>query len=175
MTHKEPGINKELAQFLAHSVELESEARERYEELADAMAQHHNDAVAQFFMRMSGEASHHLAEVADLARGMELPELKAWEFNWPEAESPETASYEAMHYRMSLRQAMSLALENEHAAERYYREAADSAADPETARIAGQFADEELSHAAELKGMLKELPGNGANLREEDDEPHMPE
>ena len=80
-----------------------------------------------------------------------------------------------MHYRMSLRQAMSLALENEHAAERYYREAADSAADPETARIAGQFADEELSHAAELECMLKELPENGANLREEDDEPHMPE
>ena len=175
MTHKEPGTNKKLAQFLAHSVELESEARERYEELADAMAQHHNDTVAQFFMRMSEEASHHLAEVADLARGMELPELKAWEFNWPEAESPETASYEAMHYRMSLRQAMSLALDNEHAAERYYRQAADCADDPETARIAGQFADEELSHAAELECMLKELPGNGANLREEDDEPHMPE
>ena len=88
MTHKEPGTNKQLAQFLAHSVELESEARERYEELADAMAQHHNDAVAQFFMRMSGEASHHLAEVADLAKGMELPELKAWEFNCPRRSRP---------------------------------------------------------------------------------------
>jgi rubrerythrin len=175
MIDKEPGANKELAQFLAHSLELESEARERYEELADAMAQHHNDAVAQFFMRMSEEASHHLAEVADLAKGMVLPELKAWEFNWPEAESPETASYEAMHYRMSLRQAMSLALENEHAAERYYREVADNTDDAETAGIAAQFADEELSHAAELGCMLKELPENGAHLREEDDEPHMPE
>jgi rubrerythrin len=175
MTDKQPGANQELAQFLAHSLELESEARERYEELADAMAQHHNDAVAQFFMRMSEEASHHLAEVADLAKGMLLPELKAWEFNWPEAESPETASYEAMHYRMSLRQAMSLALENEHAAERYYREVADNTDDAETAGIAAQFADEELSHAAELGCMLKELPENGAHLREEDDEPHMPE
>jgi rubrerythrin len=131
--------------------------------------------VAQFFMRMSQEASHHLAEVAELAKGMVLPELKAWEFNWPEAESPETASYEAMHYRMSLRQAMSLALENEHAAERYYRQAADSSDDAETAGIAALFADEELSHAAELGCMLKELPENGAHLREEDDEPHMPE
>ena len=115
------------------------------------------------------------AEVADLAKGMVLPELKAWEFNWPEAESPETASYEAMHYRMSLRQAMSLALENEHAAERYYREVADNTDDAETAGIAALFADEELSHAAELGCMLKELPENGAHLREEDDEPHMPE
>jgi len=167
--------NKELAEFLAHSVELESEAMERYEELADAMAQHHNDQVAQFFLRMAREASHHLAEVSDLAKGMVLPQLKAWEFNWPEAESPETASYEALHYRMSLRQAMNLALENERAAQSYYRQVANSSSDDETCRIATQFADEERSHAAELECMLQELPQNGENLREEDDEPHMPE
>ena len=167
--------NKELAEFLAHSVELESEAMERYEELADAMALHHNEQVAQFFLRMAREASHHLAEVSDLAKGMVLPQLKAWEFNWPEAESPETASYEALHYRMSLRQAMTLALENERAAQSYYRQVADSSGDDETCRIATGFADEELSHAAELECMLQELPHNGENLREEDDEPHMPE
>lgn len=167
--------NKELAEFLAHSVELESEALERYEELADSMALHHNDQVAQFFLRMSQEASQHLAEVTDLARGMVLPELKAWEFNWPEAESPETVSYEALHYRMSLRQAMTLALGNERAAECYYRQVANSSDDAQTAQIARQFADEELSHAAELECMLQELPQSGENLREEDDEPHMPE
>jgi rubrerythrin len=167
--------NKELAEFLAHSVELESEAMERYEELADAMAQHHNDQVAQFFLRMAREASHHLAEVSDLAKDMELPQLKAWEFNWPEAESPETASYEALHYRMSLRQAMSLALENEHEAQRFYRAEADSSSDKETSRIAAQFADEELSHIAALERMMQELPANSVHLRVEDDEPHMPE
>lgn len=167
--------NKELAEFLAHSVELESEAMERYEELADAMALHHNEQVAQFFLRMAREASHHLAEVSELAKGMVLPQLKAWEFNWPEAESPETASYEALHYRMSLRQAMTLALENERAAQSYYRQVADSSGDDETCRMATGFADEELSHAAELERMLQELPQNGENLREEDDEPHMPE
>ena len=30
-------------------------------------------------------------------------------------------------------------------------------------------------HAAELEVMMKELPVNGSHLREEDDEPHMPE
>lgn len=164
-----------LAHFLAHSVELESEAKERYEELAESMAGHHNREVAQFFRRMAIEASHHLAEVAQLAEGMELPRLKAWEFQWPEAESPETASYEALHYRMSLREAMTLALHNERAAERYYRQSARDTEDTETARIAAAFADEEASHAAELERLIGELPGNGANLREEDDEPHMPE
>jgi rubrerythrin len=164
-----------LAEFFAHSLELESEARDRYEELADSMAQHHSDQVAQFFQRMAREASQHLAEVTELAKGLELPELKAWEFDWPEAEPPETASYEAMHYRMSLRQAMLLALENERAAERYYRQAADDSSDSETAQIAGQFADEELLHAAALERLLQSLPENGANILEEDDDPHMPE
>jgi rubrerythrin len=166
---------KELALFLAHSVELESEARERYEELADVMAQHNNDAVAQFFLRMAQEARHHLSEVAELTRGLDLPALKPWEFTWLDLEPPETASYEAVHYRMSLREAMKLALQNENDAHNYYHQSAERATDTETARIARQFADEELSHAAELECMLNELPANGRYLREEDDDPHMPE
>ena len=100
--------NKQLAQFLAHSVELESQAQERYLELAESMAAHHNDRVADFFKRMAGEADLHLAEVSKLAEGRRLPHLNAWEFDWPEAEPPETSSYEAVHYRMSLGQAIRL-------------------------------------------------------------------
>ena len=167
--------NTELATFLAHSVELEAEARERYEELAQVMATHHNHAVEQFFQRMATEATHHLAEVAQLAQGLELPQLKAWEFDWPDAESPETTSYEALHYRMSLHEAMHLALQNERAAQRYYRQFAGDSSDEETVRVATRFADEEASHAAALERQLEALPQNGANLREEDDDPNMPE
>ena len=129
----------------------------------------------QYLVEKENVNSHHLAEVTTLAKGLVLPEFKAWEFDWPDAEPPETASYEALHYRMSLRQAISLALKNERAAENYYRGMADNAGDKETARIAGQFADEELSHAAQLEKLLRELPENGAYIREEDDDPHMPE
>ena len=167
--------NEQLANFLAHSVELESEARERYLELADSMAAHFNGAVADFFRRMAHEAELHLSEVSELAAGMVLPTLKAWEFEWPDEEPPETSSYEAVHYRMSLLQAISLALANERAAEQYYRQAAQASSDPDTIRIATEFADEELSHAAALVEKLQELPENGAHLREEDDDPHMPE
>ncbi len=167
--------NSELANFLAHSLELESEARERYVELADSMDAHHNRPVADFFRRMAGEAEHHLREVAELAGHLSLPQLKAWEFDWPDAEPPETASYEALHYRMSLRQAMTLALANEHAAERYYREFAKRSTHAGTAAVATRFADEERGHAAELERMIAALPANGKHLLEEDDEPHMPE
>lgn len=167
--------SKEMALFLAHSVELESEAKERYEELADVMAQHHNDEVAAFFLRMAKEAEHHLAEVAELAGKVELPQLKPWEFLWPGAEPPETSSYEAVHYRMTLREAMTLALGNENQARSFYQQSADNAQEEETVTLAHRFAEEEASHAHELECMLKELPEAGAMSREEDDDPHMPE
>jgi rubrerythrin len=98
--------NPALAEFLAHSVELESEAQDRYGELADAMEGHHNREVAAFFRRMAEEAEHHLMEVTELAGDMVLPQLKAWDYDWPGTEPPETADYESVHYRMSLRQAL---------------------------------------------------------------------
>jgi rubrerythrin len=110
-----------------------------------------------------------------MATGIALPTLSAWEFSWPEAEPPETVSYEALHYRMSLRQAMALALVNERAAESFYREAGKASKDPETARVAAQFATEELGHAAELERLMAALPDSPDNLHEEDDDPHMPE
>ena len=102
--------------FLAHTVALEEEAMSRYRELAEAMETHNNPEVAAFFRRMSEESAKHLAEVRTFAEGQSLPELAAWEFDWP-GEAPESASYEALHYRMDLRSAMELALANERAAE----------------------------------------------------------
>jgi len=76
---------------------------------------------------------------------------------------------------MSLRQAMLLALDNERAAEKFYASFAESSADPETRRLAAQFAAEEASHGAQLVAKLGKLPPDAAHGREEDDEPNMPE
>ncbi len=168
-------MNKDsLTNFLAHSVELETEARNRYKELSETMATHNNEEVAAFFKRMVKEAKLHLKEVSEIADGMNLPEIKSWEFEWPDGEAPEAASYEDLHYLMTLRQAMELALKQEHSAERYYRSVAESSDDPETVKFATMFADEELSHAAALKKMIAALPEDGSCPRVDDDEPHMP-
>lgn len=167
--------NDHLAEFLAHSVELESEARERYLELQGAMQTHGNAEVAAFFGRMAEESKLHLEEVAEIAEGMTLPELKAWEFDWPDEEPPETASYEAVHYRMTLREAMLLALDNERAAEKFYASFAKSSGDAETRRLAARFAAEEASHGAQLVAKIGKLPPQPAHAREEDDAPNMPE
>lgn len=164
-----------LLTFLAHSLELESESGERYRELADVMAAHHNEPVARFFARMADEAQHHLEEVRVIAAGRALPGIAAWDFRWPSEEPPETTSYEAVHYRMEVAEAMQLALANERAAESFYRGYAEGSDDPEVRRFAGLFADEEASHAAQLEAWLAEAPPSSPLSREEDDPPHMPE
>ena len=78
----------ELALFLAHSLALESEARERYLELSESLAAHHNGDAAAFFQRMAREAEQHLQEVAELAADQALPQLHPWEYAWPGPEAP---------------------------------------------------------------------------------------
>ncbi|WOJ92150.1 ferritin family protein [Congregibacter variabilis] len=168
-------MTDEFLTFLAYSTELEQESQERYLEIAESMEAHRNDEVARFFHRMSDEAGSHLAEVSLLCEGAELPQIKAWEFNWPGAEPPETTSYEALHYRMSLHDAMTLALANERAAEQFYRDYALNSKDAEVISTAKDFADEENSHAQALELMLEEVPVVSELAREEDDPPTMPE
>ena len=160
--------------FLAHAIAVEEEAMLRYRELAETMEVHNNPQVADFFLRMGDEAAKHLAEVRALAGGLELPDIAAWDFDW-NGEAPESASYEALHYRMDLRGAMALALANERAAEDFYRRAAAEAADNETASLARGFAEEESQHAESLVKQMAELPGTPEHLRQDDDPAHDPE
>jgi rubrerythrin len=161
--------------FLAYATELEQESQERYSELAAAMAGHNNDEVAAFFTRMAEEASNHLAEVTLLSAGEDLPTIDAWEFDWPDKEPPETVGYEAVHYRMTIAEAMQMALRNEHAAARFYRDYAERSADPQVKRIAADFSAEEEQHAQHLELLLQEAPAVDELAREEDDPPHQPD
>jgi rubrerythrin len=163
-----------LLEFYAYSMELEQESEERYRELAESMTAHHNAEVAAFFDRMAVEASNHLAEVTLLSTGEQLPSLHAWQFDWPDAEPPESSSYEAVHYRMSLREAMELALGNERAAAEFYRNYAQRSEDPDVRRIAAEFAAEEQQHAQQLELLLQQVPQVDELGREEDDAPHEP-
>jgi len=164
-----------LLTFLAHSRELERESEERYQEMAASMAAHHNREVAGFLADMATQAGEHLSEVLQLSTGRDLPALDAWDFKWPDAEPPETTSYEALHYRMTLREAMELALGNEVAAERFYRQYGESSDDTEVRRLAAQFADEEAGHAEALRRLLSRESEKRYHARVDDDPPHMPE
>ncbi len=164
----------EMNRFLAHALELEEEAMTRYRELAEALRAHNSPAVAEFFDGMAEEAAKHLAEVKGSITGRELPALAAWEFDWP-AEAPESASYEAVHYRMDMRQALELALANEREAGAFYSSVAAAASDADTIALATTYAEEEAEHARRLEEQLAKLPPTAPTQFEDDDPAHTPD
>jgi rubrerythrin len=167
-------VSTELLRFLAHARELEAEAMTRYEELGEALQVHNNPDAAAFFLQMATESAKHLEEVEELIAGRSLPDIPPWEFDW-QADAPESASYEALHYRMDMREALLLALANERSAQAFYAGFAESAGDPDTVALARQFADEESEHARLLEQRLASLPESPRHGREDDDAPQMPE
>ncbi len=164
----------ELLRFLAHALELEADAANRYEEQAEALQVHNNPAIAAFFTQMAEESARHLSEVEALIANRALPEIPPWDFDW-RREAPESASHEALHYRMSLRDALTLALSNERSAQAFYAGYAEASGDPEVVALARQFAEEEDEHARLLEERLAGCPEEPRYLRQDDDQPHMPE
>ncbi len=141
----------EVANFLAHAVALEAEAVERYDELADAMEVHNNMEVADLFRQLAKFSRLHLAEVKETAKGVDLPHLKPWEYQWHAAEGPESAPVERTHYRMTPYHCIHLALANERRGHQYYADLAYKATDAEVKKLAQQFADEEAQHVVMLE------------------------
>lgn len=162
----------DLRLFLSHAVALEGDAAERYHDLTAALDVHNNPAVAELFERMEHYSRLHLAEArerADAAGG--LIRLKPWEFQWPDADSPEAAEFEASHYLMTPHQALKLALAAEHGAHRFYAGVRDATANSQVAALAAEFAEEEAGHARELEEWLKRYPPPDEDWDEDPDPP----
>lgn len=148
-----------IAHFLAHAVALETEAGDRYDELADAMAVHNNAEVADLFRQLGDFSRRHAAEVRQYASAHQpLPRLKTWQYRWDGPEAPETGDSSAPHYLMGAYQALSFALANERRGWEYYNHVALDARDADVRTLAGEFAREEAVHVATLERWLDRTP-----------------
>lgn len=162
--------------FLAHALDLENEAAERYEDLADSMTAHNNAEVAALFLKLAEYSHKHAAEVkahADTIGG--VPHIAPWEFTWPTAEAPESAAFEKAHYLMRPRQALEMALAGEEQGWNYYRSVANETSDSEVKRLASQFAEEESEHVELVKQWLEKFPKPPEGWDEDPDPPHFSE
>ena len=145
-----------LPEFLAHAIALESEAAERYLELADMMEAHRNDPVSALFRDMVRFSQMHRDEIVGRAAGMELPKLNSWQYRW--RSPPEAGGEEAFDYMLQPFNALIYARENEVRAMEYYRSVAAEATDAGVRRLASAFADEEGDHVAALDKWLERTP-----------------
>lgn len=162
--------SSKIALFLAHAVALETEAGDRYDELADVMEVHHNLEVAQLFSQMREFSRLHASQVA--ARALEyqpLPRLKSWEYRWETPESPESGDIGETHYLMTPYHALRFALANERRGWEYYNLVATNSPDAEVRAIAAEFAEEEAEHVATLERWIDRTPKPDAAWAEDPD------
>jgi rubrerythrin len=163
-------MTSKVALFLAHSIALENEAGDRYEELADVMDIHNNPDVAGLFRQMSVFSRKHAADVEARAVPFQpLPRLKSWEYRWNAPQPPEVGDHEGTHYLMTPFHALQFALANERRGWEYYSQTAASASDAELRKLAATFAEEEADHVKELEEWLARTPRAIAHWAEDPD------
>ena len=160
-----------VAELLAHSHALESEAAERYEELADQMDYHNNPELAELFRKMAAIEAKHVAKVDEMAKEVELPRMAAWDYRWLDAEAPETTPVGKAHYRMTPHHALSLMLRNEERAVAFFAEVARLANDAQVRAMADELAEEERHHVALLKDWIARFPEPSDGWEEDLDDP----
>jgi len=156
-----------LPEFLAHAIALESEAADRYLELADMMEAHRNDEVSSLFRDMVRFSQMHRDEIRARVGAIELPQLKSWEYRW--RTPPEAGGDEAFDYMLEPFNALKYARANEVRAMEYYRSVADGATDEELKRMALEFASEETEHVEALDKWLARTPRPSATWEADPD------
>lgn len=145
-----------LLDFLAHAIAMESEAAERYLELADMMEVHNNAETARVFRDMSRFSAMHHDDIQSRVGAVTLPRPKPWEYRW--VTPPEVGEDEGLHYLMTPYHALKYARENEIRGMEYYRAAASDTGDPEVRKLGTTFAGEEAQHVAALDRWLSTVP-----------------
>lgn len=150
-------LYQDLSLFLAHSVVLERESAERFYELAAMMKIHNNDALHALFLELARYSVDHVAEVEAICKSHQLPELKPWEYQWPDADAPENLDYGEVHYLLTPAEALEMVIKVEQSAEAFYRNVGIESDDEVIRRYALEFAAEEHEHAQAARRMKVRL------------------
>lgn len=156
--------------LMAHAYAMESEAAERYAELAEQMALHNNHGIADVFRDMAGIGQSHAADMARRASG-DVTRHTPWEYHWLDPESPEDVPVSEVHRAMTPHRALKLALHNEQRAQNFYELLARRAPSEEVRALAGEFAEDEREHVAMVRHWLEKYPEPEADWDDDADEP----
>ena len=168
---RRPKPIRTLPELLAHARAMEGEAVERYTELADQMEVHNNREAAALFKRMAEIETIHVENVGALCAGMELPDIPAWEYSWDGPEAPEAVDPSEVHYLLSAREAVVLALTHERRGADFYAALAESAKRKDVREMAEKLAAEEREHVGWLEKWLERYPESEAGYDDDLDPP----
>ena len=143
-----------LRELYAIAWQIEAEAVERYELLAEQMDTHNNAELARVFKDLARAEGIHAAEIERMAGGQEIREHAQKVARWP-GESPESADLADAHYLMTRADALRMALACEERALAFFENLVETTADPQLKKLAEHFAEEEAEHVELCRRLIR--------------------
>lgn len=147
-----------LADLFAVAYQIEADAVERYELLADQMETHNNPELVKVFRDLCRAEAIHRDEIRRLAGDIDVVAQAQRMAKWQRGESPETASLDEMHYLMTPWHALQLALAGEQRALAFFKTVVETAKDPAVKKLAEEFGEEEAEHVNLVHRLLRRYP-----------------
>lgn len=160
-----------LDAFMQQALQMEIEASQRYAEFADAMETHNNREVAALFRKMAEIEGKHATQIMAEMGWTEPPPATSGRPSWQGFEAPETVPIDEVHYLMQPYHALTLALESEERAVRFFAQIAEAATVDSIRQAAIELRDEESEHVELIRAWMKKTPKPDRNWADDPDPP----
>jgi rubrerythrin len=152
-----PKIAK-VADLFAVAYQIEADAVERYELLAEQMETHNNPELTAVFHDLARAEAIHRDEIRRLAGDIDVVGQAQRMAKWGRGESPEAASLDDAHYLMTPWHALQQALAGEERALAFFKSIVETAKDPAVKKLAEEFVEEEAEHVNLVHRFLRKYP-----------------
>jgi rubrerythrin len=147
-----------LADLFAVAYQIEADAVDRYELLADQMESHNNPDLVAVFRDLARAESIHRDEIRRLAGDIDVVSRARQVAKWGRGESPEDVDLAGAHYLMTPWDALQLALAGEQRALDFFKSIVGSTKDPKVKQMAEEFVEEEAEHVNLVHRLLRKYP-----------------
>ncbi len=170
---KAPGYPKvkNLNDLLAIAYQIEIDAVERYNLLADQMETHNNAELTKIFRDLARAEGIHGEEIRRLAGDFDVATHAREVAKLHRGESPEEADLSSAHYLMTPWHALQLSLAGEKRALAYFQSIVETAKDEKVKKMAGELVEEEAEHVNLVHRLLQRYPKPSANWADDLDPP----
>jgi rubrerythrin len=160
-----------VADLYAAAYQIEADAVERYELLAEQMETHNNPELVVVFRDLARAEGIHRDEIQRLAGDIDVVAHARRVVAWDRGDSPEQADLGAAHYMMTPWHALQLALAGEKRALAFFTAVTESAKDPKVKKMAGEFVEEEAEHVNLVHRLLRKFPRPAQSWSNDPDPP----
>jgi|PersoiStandDraft_1058852.scaffolds.fasta_scaffold33702_2 rubrerythrin len=147
-----------LNDLLAIAYQIEIDAVERYNLLADQMETHNNPELVKVFRDLARAEGIHGEEIRRLAGDFDIVAHARRIAKFERSESPEEADLTSAHYMMTPWHALQLSLDGEKRALAYFTSIVETAKDPKVKAMAAELVEEEAEHVNLVHRLLRRYP-----------------